>query len=167
MLGHWQTVQTQIRRRKTRRLIRVCTVCLYYRKLRVKRNSLSPLSGPFPQPKFRNNRPTRAVSALINIDHSEAVVLVLIVLCVALWLLASSILPCVIVVFGGSCLALYSLWCGGEGERERGSCLLLCISLVCDLCTICHGLFALPLGVSGCITKTCLFKYIENFTTKK
>ena len=50
----------------------------------------------------------------------------LIVLCVALWLLASSILPCVIVVFGGSCLALYSLclvrgggWGGGGGVRER------------------------------------------------
>ena len=33
---HWQTVQTEIRRRRTRRLIRVCTVCLNYRKLRVK-----------------------------------------------------------------------------------------------------------------------------------
>ena len=27
-LGHWQTVQIQIRRRRTRRLIRVFTVCL-------------------------------------------------------------------------------------------------------------------------------------------
>ena len=51
-LEHWQTVQTQIRRRSTRRLIRVCTVCLNYRKLRVDWNSLmSPFrtrsSGPF------------------------------------------------------------------------------------------------------------------------
>ena len=35
VLGHWQTVQTQSRRR-TRRLIRVCTVRLNFRKLRVK-----------------------------------------------------------------------------------------------------------------------------------
>ena len=35
-LGHWQTVQTQIRSRNTTRLIRVCTVCLNYMKLRVK-----------------------------------------------------------------------------------------------------------------------------------
>ena len=40
-LEHWQTVQTKIRNRKTRRLIRVCTVCLNYRKLRVKWNSLN------------------------------------------------------------------------------------------------------------------------------
>ena len=43
-LGYWQTVQTQIRRRRTRLLIRVCTVCLNYRNLRVEGNSLkSPL----------------------------------------------------------------------------------------------------------------------------
>ena len=40
-LGHWQTAQTQIRRRRTRHLIRVCTVCFNYRKLRIKRNSLT------------------------------------------------------------------------------------------------------------------------------
>ena len=28
IFGHMQTVQTQVRRRRTRRLIRVCTVCL-------------------------------------------------------------------------------------------------------------------------------------------
>ena len=38
-MGHWQTVQSQIRRRRTRRLIRFCIVCLqneietYYPKL--------------------------------------------------------------------------------------------------------------------------------------
>ena len=26
---------------------------------------------------------------------------------------------------------------------------LICFSLVCDWCTVCHGLFALPLGVIG------------------
>ena len=36
VLGHLQTVQTQIRRLRTRCLIRVCTVYLNYRKLRVK-----------------------------------------------------------------------------------------------------------------------------------
>ena len=35
-LGHWQTVQAQIRCCKTGHLIRVCIVCLNYRKLRVK-----------------------------------------------------------------------------------------------------------------------------------
>ena len=46
---HWQTVQTQIRRHRTRRLTRVCTACLNYRKLRVKWNSLkSPFSTILP-----------------------------------------------------------------------------------------------------------------------
>ena len=35
-LGHWQTVQTQIRCRRKRRLMRARTVCLNYRKLSVK-----------------------------------------------------------------------------------------------------------------------------------
>ena len=35
-LGYWQTVQTQIRRHRTRRLIMFCTVCLTYGKLRIK-----------------------------------------------------------------------------------------------------------------------------------
>ena len=35
-LGHLQTVQTQIRHCRTQHLIRVCTVCLNYRELRVK-----------------------------------------------------------------------------------------------------------------------------------
>ena len=48
-LRHWQTVQTQIRRHRIRCLIRVCTTCLNYRKLRVKRKSC-PRSGPFSQP---------------------------------------------------------------------------------------------------------------------
>ena len=39
-LGHWQTVQTQIRRRITRRLISVFTVCLNDRKLWVEWNNL-------------------------------------------------------------------------------------------------------------------------------
>ena len=48
-LGHWQTVQIQIRRHKTRRLIRICTVCFNYKKLRVKLNSLkSPFRTSFP-----------------------------------------------------------------------------------------------------------------------
>ena len=47
-LGHWQTVQTQIRHRM-RCLIRVCTVCSNYRKLRVKWNSLKfPFRTIFP-----------------------------------------------------------------------------------------------------------------------
>ena len=48
-LGYWQTVQTQIRRHRTRRLIRVCTVCFNYRKLRIKWNNLtSPFRTIFP-----------------------------------------------------------------------------------------------------------------------
>ena len=39
-LGPWQTVQAQIRRGRTRHQIRVCTVCLNYKKLRVKWISL-------------------------------------------------------------------------------------------------------------------------------
>ena len=43
------------------------------------------------------------------------------------------------------------------------------VFLVFSLCTFCLGLFTLFLGVIGrlcSITKTCLFKYIENFATK-
>ena len=48
-LVHWQTVQTQIKRRGTRPLIRICTVCLNYSKLRVKWNNLkSPSRTVFP-----------------------------------------------------------------------------------------------------------------------
>ena len=64
--GHWQTVQTQIRRRRTRCLIRVCTVCLDYRKLKVKWNSLKICLGTFSKPILRDNRPTSAVSTLIS-----------------------------------------------------------------------------------------------------
>ena len=49
---------------------------------------------------------------------------------------------CIIVVLSGSCPALWSpCW-----ERESW---LLCFSLVCELCTVCHGSFALSLGVIG------------------
>ena len=65
-LGHWQTVQTQIRRRRTWRLIRICIVCLNYRKLRVKWNDCKfPFRTIFPA--HRDNRPTSVVSALIII----------------------------------------------------------------------------------------------------
>ena len=47
-------------------------------------------------------------------------------------------------VFSGSCLALAKR----ERERERESW-LLCLSLVCGVCTVCHGLFTFPLGVIG------------------
>ena len=56
-------MQTQIKRRRIRRLIRVCTVCLNYRKLN--KTVLSRRSEPFSQPTLRDNRPTSAVSALI------------------------------------------------------------------------------------------------------
>ena len=41
-LGHWQTVKTQIRCHRMQLLIKLCTVGLNYRKLRVKWNSLTP-----------------------------------------------------------------------------------------------------------------------------
>ena len=59
-LGHWQTLQTKITHHRMRRLIRVCTVLLNYRKLRVK-SPFRTISLPI----FRDNRPTSAVSALI------------------------------------------------------------------------------------------------------
>ena len=40
-LEHWQTVQAQIRRCITRRLIRICTVFLNNRKLKINSNSLT------------------------------------------------------------------------------------------------------------------------------
>ena len=46
-----------------------------------------------------------------------------------------------IVVFSGSCPAFRSPFWG------RGR--LFCFSSVCRLCTVCQGLFALPLGVIG------------------
>ena len=49
ILGHWWTVQTQIKRRRMRHLISVITVCLNYRKLTVEWNSLkSPFRTIFP-----------------------------------------------------------------------------------------------------------------------
>ena len=66
MLGHWQTIQTQIRRRIMRRLIRVCTVCLNYRELRLNETVLSRRSELFSQPTLRDNLPSSAVSALIS-----------------------------------------------------------------------------------------------------
>ena len=50
----------------TRRLIRVCTVCLNYKKLRIKWNSRNPRSGTFSKPTLRENRHTSALSALIS-----------------------------------------------------------------------------------------------------
>ena len=47
MLGHWQTVQTQIRHHRTWPEIGVCTICLNY-KLRVTVNETSTRSGHFP-----------------------------------------------------------------------------------------------------------------------
>ena len=64
-----QTMQTQIRRRRTRRLIRVCTVYLNYRKFRAK---WGPRLGSFSQPTLRDNRPTRAVSTLILLFRGTA-----------------------------------------------------------------------------------------------
>ena len=53
---------------------------------------------------------------------------------------------CPIVVFSGFYLALRSP-CWG-----RGSELWLCFALVCGLCTVSLGLFALLLGVNGGLT---------------
>ena len=58
-----QGVQTKVRRRRLWHLILVCTVCLNYRKLRDKWNSLMFHSGPFSQ--HTDNRSSTAVSALI------------------------------------------------------------------------------------------------------
>ena len=64
-LGHWKTVPNQIRSRRTRHLIRVCTVCLNYRKLRVEfNNHLSHRWGPFPSLHW-DIRPTGVVSVLM------------------------------------------------------------------------------------------------------
>ena len=60
-------MKTQIRRRRTRHLIMVCTVCLNYRKLKLNEAVLSPRSGSFSQPTLRDNAPTCAVSALIKL----------------------------------------------------------------------------------------------------
>ena len=46
VMGHWQIVYIQIGHRRTWRLIRVCTVCLNYRKLRAKWKS--PFGTIFP-----------------------------------------------------------------------------------------------------------------------
>ena len=43
-LGHWQTTRTQIRRHRTWSLVWFCTVCLNYRKLKVK----TPFRTIFP-----------------------------------------------------------------------------------------------------------------------
>ena len=48
-------------------LIRVCIVCLNYRKFRVNETVLIPSSGPFSQPTLGDNQPTSAVSALIAV----------------------------------------------------------------------------------------------------
>ena len=68
-LGHSQTVQTQIRRQRMRPLITVCTVCLNYRKLKVKWNSLkSPFRTIFPAYTQRQST-NNAASALILMNH--------------------------------------------------------------------------------------------------
>ena len=57
-LGRWQTVQNKIKRHRTRRLIRICTVCLNCRKLRVKWNMVkSPLRTTFPAYSQRQSTP--------------------------------------------------------------------------------------------------------------
>ena len=53
-LGRWQTVQTQIRRHKMH-LIRVYMVCLNYRKLRIKRNSLKSKFKAISKPTLRQS----------------------------------------------------------------------------------------------------------------
>ena len=80
-----------------------------------------------------------------------------------LWLWHSLTIVCpvvwLIIVLSGSCLKLWShCWVKWSWLH---CFLLFCFVLVGVLCTVCHGLFALP------ITKTRLFKYTENFTTKQ
>ena len=48
---------------------------------------------------------------------------------------------CLTVVLIGSCLALKAPY------SERKS-VLFCVSLSCDLCSVCYCLFALPVGVN-------------------
>ena len=112
-------------------------------------------------------------------DCSKAVVLLLFVLCVALWLPAASFFvfflffffvfffPCyimlvvVLICLVGPVCYLIPWW------RRRSW--LLCFSVVCGSCTVCLGLFALPLEVIGSyvlwlwlflhITKTCLYNF--------
>ena len=49
---------------------------------------------------------------------------------------------CLVVAFRGFCLAF---WLSHWGRESW----LLCFSLICDMCAVCHSLFALPLGVIG------------------
>ena len=70
-----------------------------------------------------------------------------------------------------SCLALRSPFFGKRGEGVgEGEGWLFSFCFVCGMCTVCHDLFTFPLDVIGrlysIITKTHLFKYIENFTSK-
>ena len=125
-LGHRQTMQTQIRCRKTRRLIRACTVCFNYSKLNINWNS-SPRLGLFLQPTLRDTRPTSAASALI------------------VWTNGSLLrgVGCVLSCSLSYCYVWWILWSSCCG---RGSC-LLCFPSVRGLCSVCQGLFALPLGV--------------------
>ena len=67
-LGHWQTVQIQIRHRRMWRLIRVFTAYLKNTEsLGLNETVFSTRSGPFSWSAFRDNLPTSAVSALILI----------------------------------------------------------------------------------------------------
>ena len=72
VLGYLEVVQMQVICLRMWHLIRVCTVCLNYRKLRVKWSNLHcPCSGPFSQPTLRDNQPTSVVSVWFD-RHSNS-----------------------------------------------------------------------------------------------
>ena len=65
-------------------------------------------------------------------------------LSVAMWLLSALFVILLLYLKCPVCI-MFTLRGGGMGEG-RGSWLLF-FSLVCGLCTVCHGFFALPLGI--------------------
>ena len=72
MLGHCQTVQAKIRCHRTRHVIRVCTICLNYRKIRDRWNILTvlmPRSKPFSQPTRTIDPPVLSVLWLYMVDN--------------------------------------------------------------------------------------------------
>ena len=82
----------------------------------------------------------------------------LFVLCVALRLLTVALFHVltyllIIIVSGGSCLALWLPWWHftyhNPKKSKAASFWPLCFSLVCGMCAAFHDLFALPLGVIG------------------
>ena len=81
---------------------------------------------------------------LFSTGRPKTVVLVLFILCVALWL------------FVYFCLRWTLPHCG-KGRGEGGGGWLLSFSLVCGMCVVCYDLFTLPLGVI--ITKTRLYNF--------